>query len=270
MRSRVLLSSGFIYYVAAVLFLYMPIALLVLFSFNDSALLAFPIKGLTLRWYREMMTSTGLLASVWNSVLVGLGSSLVATVLGSMAAIGIVRYRFPGRGMVVTLTALPFFIPSIVFGVALLVLFRQVLDVRLSLWGVAAAHVIISIPTTVLIVAARLVGFPRSLEEAALDLGATRWQALWRVVLPICTPSVVAAFLTAFTTSFDEYAMSVFVMGTNPTLPVYLYSLLRFPRRLPVALAMGSAIIILSMVLIVAAEGLRRLGDGHLSQRRTK
>jgi spermidine/putrescine transport system permease protein len=110
---------------------------------------------------------------------------------------------------------------------------------------------------------ARLADFSYNLEEAAMDLGANYWTTLIRVTLPISLPALVAAFLTAFTTSFDEYAMTTLITGTDTTLPVYLYSLLRFPRRLPVAVAMGSIIMIVSAILVVVAEWLRRLGTTH-------
>jgi spermidine/putrescine transport system permease protein len=107
---------------------------------------------------------------------------------------------------------------------------------------------------------ARLADFSANLEEAAMDLGANYWVTLIKVTLPISFPALVAAFLTAFTTSFDEYAMTTLITGTDTTLPVYLYSLLRFPRRLPVAVAMGSIIMIVSALLVVLAEWLRRWG----------
>ena len=105
--------------------------------------------------------------------------------------------------------------------------------------------------------AARLAGFPANLEEAAMDLGTSYWGAQLRVTLPMCVPALVAAFLTAFTTSFDEYAMSVFIVGTEATLPIYMYSQLRFPQRLPVMVALGALIMVLSVVVVLLAERLR-------------
>jgi spermidine/putrescine transport system permease protein len=131
------------------------------------------------------------------------------------------------------------------------------------MWLIAAAHVLISIPSTILIVMARLADFSANLEEAAMDLGANYWVTLIKVTLPISFPALVAAFLTAFTTSFDEYAMTTLITGTDTTLPVYLYSLLRFPRRLPVAVDMGSIIMIVSALLVVLAEWLRRWGTAR-------
>lgn len=254
-------SFGFLYYVLLALFLYLPIFLLVIFSFNASRSLTFPMAGFTLDWYRELLEADELLASVRNSVVVGLASSLAATVLGTMASIGVVRYKFPGRNAFLAVAALPLVIPAVVVGVALLILFRQLVDVELSLWTVGLGHVVINIPIVMLIVAARLAGFPDNLEEAAMDLGAGYWETLWRVTIPIISPALVAAFLTAFTTSFDEYAMSVFIVGTDSTLPVYMYSQLRFPRRLPIIITLGGLIMVASIIVVFVAERVRRLGQ---------
>jgi spermidine/putrescine transport system permease protein len=178
-----------------------------------------------------------------------------------MAAIGVVRFHFIGRNAFVALAAMPLVIPSVVLGVALLILFRQIVDVELTLWTVGLGHVVINLPIVMLIVAARLAGFDENLEEAAMDLGATYWRTQWRVTLPIILPALVAAFLTAFTTSFDEYAMSVFIVGTDATLPVYMYSQLRFPRRLPIVVTLGAIIMIVSILIIISAERLRRVGQ---------
>lgn len=267
MRRRDLFSPGFLYYLLLAAFLYLPILLLLIFSFNDSATLTFPLSGFTLRWYEELLEANALLSSLHNSLIVGILSSLVATALGTMAAIGIMRFNFPGRNIFLAISAIPLVIPAVVIGVALLILFRQLFRVDLSLWTVGLSHVVINIPIVMLIVAARLAGFEDNLEEAAMDLGAGYWETLFRVTLPISLPALLASFLTAFTTSFDEYAMSVFLVGTESTLPVYMYSQLRFPRRLPLIVALGALIMIGSIVIIIVAERLRRVGQApQLSQ----
>lgn len=259
--ARKWLSPGSIYYWLLVLFLYLPIFLLILFSFNDSESLRFPLQGFTLKWYKTLSGTDGLLDAARNSLIVGLFSSIVATVIGTMAAIAIMRFNFPGRGLFLAVSSLPLVIPSVVIGVALLILYRQLFDVDLSLWTVGLGHVVVNIPVVMLIVAARLAGFPDNLEEAAMDLGASYWGAQLRVTLPMSIPALIAAFLTAFTTSFDEYAMSVFVVGTDATLPVYMFSLLRFPRRLPIVVALGAIIMVASVIIIIFAERLRRVGE---------
>lgn len=251
---------GSLYFLALVVFLYLPILLLVLFSFNDSSTLTFPLSGFTLHWYERLLQTEALLSSVRNSLVVGIISSLAATVLGTMAAIGVVRFRFPGRSLFMAVAGVPLVIPAIVLGVALLVLFRQWVDVQLSLWTIGLGHVVVNIPVAMLIVASRLAGFEENLEEAAMDLGAGYWETQWRVTLPMSLPALLAAFLTCFTASFDEYAMSVFLAGTDATLPIYIYSQLRFPRNLPHVVTLAAIIMVASIALLSLAEWLRRGG----------
>ncbi|GAB4578496.1 MAG: ABC transporter permease [Anaerolineales bacterium] len=261
MSLRKLFAPGALYYWLFAIFLYLPIVLLIIFSFNDSTSLRFPLSGFTLQWYKDLANANELLAATKNSLIVGVASSLVATILGTMAAMAVVRYSFKGKNFFLAVSALPLVIPAVVVGVALLILFRQFFDMELSLWTVGLGHVVVHIPVVMLIVGARLAGFPENLEDAAMDLGASYWGAQFRVVLPMSFSALVAAFLTAFTTSFDEYAMSVFLVGTDVTLPVYMYSLLRFPRRLPLVVAMGGLIMAGSILLIMFSEWLRMSGE---------
>lgn len=257
MRRQDILSPGFFYFALLTAFLYLPIVILVIFSFNNSPLLVFPLKGFTLKWYAALLDAQELLKAVRNSVILGLASSLVSTTLGTMAALGIMRFRFRGRGLFLAVASMPMVIPYVVLGVALLILFGS-LGIDLSLWTVGVGHVIISVPYVVLIVAARLAGFPASLEEAAMDLGATYWMTLARVTLPISAPAIAAAFLTSFTTSFDEFAVSFFLIGRQATLPIYLYSQLRFPSRLPIIVTLAAIVMVSSIGILVLSEWLRR------------
>lgn len=259
-NNRLQKLPGFFYLIIVLIFLYLPIALLIILSFNDSAVMAFPLRGFTLHWYQQLMGAGELWKATRNSLFVASVSALLSTILGAMAAFAIVRYRFPGRDALLATSSIPLVMPSIVLGAGLLVFFRSLLGMELSLGLITASHVLINIPACMLIVMARLAGFSKNLEEAAMDLGATPWQTLLRVTLPISLPALLAAFLVAFTTSFDEYAMTTLITGTETTLPVYLYSQLRFPRKLPVVLALGSIIIVGTGIVIVAAEWLRRLG----------
>ncbi len=257
MKRKDLLSPGLFYYVLLVIFLYLPIALLVVFSFNDSPMMIFPLKGFTLKWYSMLGQAREMLNAARNSLLLGLASAAVATGLGTMAALAFVRYRFRGRQVFLAIASMPLVIPYVVLGVSLLVLFGT-LGIKLSLLTVGVGHVIISIPYVMLIVAARLAGFPASLEEAAMDLGATYWVTLRRVTLPICMPAITAAFLTSFTTSFDEFAVSFFLTGTDVTMPIYVYSQLRFPSRLPIVVTLSAIVMVISVTLLLFAESLRR------------
>ena len=250
------LAPGALYFALLTLFLYAPIVLLIVFSFNDSRTLVFPLRGFTLRWYGELAGARELLGAVVNSLMLGLVSSAVATSLGTVAAIGIARHNFPGRRYFLAVSAMPMVIPYVVLGVALLILFAS-WGVPLSLWTVGVAHVVINVPYAMLIVASRLAGFDKNLEEAAMDLGETYWGTLRRITLPICAPAMLSAFLSSFTTSFDEFAITFFLVGTDATLPVYLYSQLRFPSRLPLVVALASIIMVTSIILVTLAEWLR-------------
>lgn len=167
------------------------------------------------------------------------------------------RYQFWGKGLLIGLAVLPLIVPFIVLGVALLLLFRA-LHVELSLWTVGAAHTVVALPYTLLIVVSRLAGFDPSLEEAAMDLGATYPATLRRIVLPIIAPAMVSAWLTAFTVSFDEFALALFLAGSQPTFPVYLFSQLRFANRLPIMIALAVLLMIGTLTLVFVAERIRR------------
>lgn len=260
MRKCNLPSFGSIYFLVVCAVLYLPILLLIIFSFNNATALVFPLKGFTLKWYGTLFENRELLKAVGNSLMIGFGSSLVATILGTMGAIAIVRFKLPGRSIFLAVAALPLVIPYIILGVSLLILFNEI-GIRLSAFSAGLAHVVISIPYAMLIVASRLVGFPDNLEEAAMDLGASYWGALLRVTIPICSPALLAAFLLCFTISFDEYAIASFLVGTDATLPVYLYSQLRFPTRLPMVVALAAILMTVTMAVMLFSEWLRRVGQ---------
>jgi spermidine/putrescine transport system permease protein len=249
-----------VYGIGFLVFLYAPVLLIPLFSFNDSIFAIFPLKGFTLKHYSELSDDLNLLNALKNSVVVGIGVSIVSTAFGLLAAMGVTRYRLPGKGPVVGTIMLPLVIPSIILGVALLVILRKVLDIELSLWCVAAGHVLLCVPFSMLVLISRLEGFDKSLEEAAMDLGENGFMTFWRVTLPLALPGIISSLLMSFTTSFDEYVLAFFLSGMDQTLPIYLWSMLRFPQRLPVTLALGSSILIVSATIVVISEVVRRRG----------
>jgi spermidine/putrescine transport system permease protein len=253
-RGSVVLGA---YYWGLILLLYLPIALLFLFSVNSSASLSFPINQLTLEWYRQLFDADAVLRSARNSLIVALGSSLAATGLGTMVSILMLRYKFRGQRILVSLAVLPLIVPYVVLAVSLLILFSA-LDINRSLWTVGIAHTVVALPYTLLIISSRLAGFDPSFEEAAMDLGADYPTTLRRVVLPLIFPAMVSAWLTAFTVSFDEFALALFLSGTQPTFPVYLFSQLRFANRLPIMIALAVLLMIGTLTLVSLAERLRR------------
>jgi spermidine/putrescine transport system permease protein len=242
------------------LFLYGPILLLPLFSVNDSYYIVFPLRGFTLGWYRQMADNTELLDALRASLGVAVSVAIGSTVLGVLAAKALTRYKLPGRGLITGFLMLPLVIPSLVLALALLVVLRRFFDIELSLYTVAAGHVMLCVPYSMLVVMARLEGFDRSLEEAAMDLCDNVWQIFWRITFPLAWPAIVSSLLLCFSASFDEYVLAAFLSGNQATLPVFIFSQLRFPQRLPGVLALGSCILLGSIIVVVFAEWIRRHG----------
>jgi spermidine/putrescine transport system permease protein len=166
----------------------------------------------------------------------------------------------PGKGPVMGTIMLPLVVPSLILSIALLVILRKVFDVPLTLWTVSAGHVLVCVPFSMLVLISRLEGFDKGLEEASNDLGENAWMTFWRVTFPIALPGIVASLLMCFTISFDEFVMAFFLSGTDQTLPVFLYSQLRFPNKLPPTLALGSSILAVSVIIVIVSEWLRRRG----------
>jgi spermidine/putrescine transport system permease protein len=247
-----------VYYFGLITLLYLPIAILFLFSISPNTSLSFPLQGLTLHWYQQLFASPAVLRAARNSLIVAAGSGLAATILGTMVAILVTRYQFRAKNLLLTLAVLPLIVPFIVLAVALLLLFAA-LDIDRSLWTVSVGHTVVALPYTLLIIVARLAGFDPALEEAAMDLGANYPTTLRRITLPIIMPAIISAWLVAFTVSFDEFALALFLAGSEPTFPVYLFSQLRFANRLPVMIALAVLLMMGTLTLVFVAERLRRI-----------
>jgi spermidine/putrescine transport system permease protein len=239
-------------FVAMLVLLYVPIGILFLFSFNSGTRLAFPLEGLTTEWYTAALDDRALLDAARNSLIVGAVAATLATTLGTMVGVAILRFRFPGRRPLLGLAALPLIVPFVVMGVAFFLLF-VLLDLPRSLVTVAIGHSVIAVPFATLIVVARLSGLDPALEDAAMDLGATYPTTLRRVVLPLMGPSLLSAWLTCFIVSFDEIALAIFLVGGDPTFPVFLYGQLRFAQRLPVLIAMAVLLMVGTIALTLLA-----------------
>jgi spermidine/putrescine transport system substrate-binding protein/spermidine/putrescine transport system permease protein len=211
---------------AVYLFLYAPLIVLVVFSFNRTRLTA-AWDGFTLDWYARLVTNPPLLASLRNSLLVGLATTVVATALGTAGALALHRHRFRRSAPLEAAIVLPMVVPEIVLAASLLLLFAA-LGMRLGLLTLVLAHVGFSVSYAVVVVRARLAGFDRGLEEAAMDLGAGPWRTLLHVTLPAIAPGVLAAALLVFALSVDDYVVSSFVAGVgSTTLPLHVYSMVK-------------------------------------------
>jgi spermidine/putrescine transport system permease protein len=246
-----------------VVFLYAPIAILLIFSFNNSVLPTFPLSGFTFTWYRQFLSDPELHSALATSAIVAVVSSLGAVMLGTLASVALTRRRFRGKTIVSAFLLSPLVIPYVVFGISLLLLFHT-LNVPRSILTVAVGHIVISLPYTILVLVPRLQQIDRSLEEAAYDLGASRLRTFRSIVFPLILPAILSAFLIAFTTSFDEYAVASFVIGTRITFPIFLYGALRFPSRLPEVIAVAVVVMIASLLVVIGAEIGRRVAERRL------
>ena len=249
-----------VYAIFFVALLYGPVLLLPLFSFNDNIYITFPLKGFTTQWYQQMVENPSLMAALKNSLKVASSVAVVSTALGLIAAKAVTRYRLPGQAPIVGMIMLPLVVPSIILGIALLVVLRKVFVVDLSLWTIGAGHVLICMPFSMLVLIARLEGFDKSLEEASLDLGESGWRTFWRITFPLALPGIVSSLLLSFTESLDEFVIAFFLGGNDVTLPLFIWSQLRFPAKLPGVLALGSCILVLSFIIVVLADVVRRRG----------
>lgn len=250
------------YFGLLILLLYLPLAVLLLFSFNAGTSLSFPLQELTLHWYQKLFDSPEILRAARNSIVVGIGSATAATLLGTGVALLLTRFRFRGESFLFALAMLPLVVPAVVLAVALLVLFLAA-GMDRSLVTVAIGHTVVAMPFVVLIVTARLAGFDRDLEDAAMDLGATYAKVIGVIVLPLIAPAVISAWLVAFTVSLDEFALALFLAGNEPTFPVYLFSQLRFASRLPVMIALAVLLMAGTLALVLVAEWIRRRDWGR-------
>jgi spermidine/putrescine transport system permease protein len=255
MRKHALLLYAFAY----LAFLYVPVLVLPVFSFNDSQFIAFPLTGFTTRWYAALGADGAMLHALVNSLKVGTATALLSTILGLLAARAVTRYRLRGTGAALVFISLPLFIPDIVLGISLLLLLG-VVGLPLSLGAVVVGHLVVCVPFALTVLIARFEGFDRDLEEASADLGEDGWMTFWRVTFPLILPGILASLLLAFITSFDEFLVAYFLSGTEPTLPVYIWGQLRFPERLPVVLALGAIILTTSIALVALAEYVRNMG----------
>jgi len=236
------------------LFLYAPIAILVVFSFNAARQTAF-WQGFTLDWYRRLLDDGLLLRAVRNSLEVAGITTAAAVLLGTPAALALARPTFRGKGATQTLLYLPVIIPEVVLGAALVTFFGAV-ELRLSLATVVIAHAVFSVSYMALVVRARLAGLDPALEEAARDLGANPFETFRRVTLPLALPGIVASALLVFTLSIDDYVITSFVAGVGATtLPLHIYSMLKVGVT-PEVNAVSTLLLAVTIVLIVAAHRL--------------
>jgi len=242
---------------AVALFLYAPLLVLIVFSFNDSKA-NIVWKGFTFKYYGKVFHNEGLLTALGNSLTIALLATIFSLILGGLAAVLLWRFRFPFKATVEGTMALPIVVPEICMGVAMLVFFAAIdwpndLVWPLSLGAITIAHITFCFPFVALVVRARLASFNREEEEAAKDLGATEWQSFRDVLLPHMKPGLVAGALLSFTLSLDDFVITFFTSGPNTiTFPVKVYSMVRFSVT-PEVNAVSALLILLTVVLTTVA-----------------
>jgi spermidine/putrescine transport system permease protein len=239
------------YAMLAFAYLLVPIAVVVLFSFNDPAgRFNYTWQGFTLDHWRNWDGIPGLREAMVLSLKIALVASIAATVLGTLIALALVRYGFRGRGTTNFLIFLPMSTPEIVLGASLLTLFIN-LKVFLGFTTILIAHIMFCISYVVVTVKARLIGFDRSLEEAAMDLGANEWMTFRKVTLPLIAPAILAGFLLSFALSVDDFVITYFNSGSEITFPLFVWGAARVGAP-PQVNVIGSMIFIVALVLMVA------------------
>jgi spermidine/putrescine transport system permease protein len=254
-----LIFSGLMFF-----YMYLPIFVLTFYSFNDSAYSA-GWEGFTIKWYGNLFQDTRILSALENSLIVAFGAVLVSAIVGTLMAVGLARYRFPGKSLYRGVSYLPLIIPDIAIAVATLV-FLAAVGIRLSLWTIVAAHVVFCLAYVAVAVSARLTGLDPHLEEAALDLGASPTQAFIRVLLPELLPGIVSGCLLAFVISMDDFLIASFTAGTGAsTLPMEIFSRIRTGVK-PDINALSVMLIIVSGFVTFIAEWIRYSGDQQRSR----
>jgi spermidine/putrescine transport system permease protein len=252
-------------------FLYLPIAILIIYSFNTSRFNAV-WRGFTLDWYRNLLigavsdegavTDTLIWGALKTSLVVGIISTILATIFGTAIALAMERFRFRGRSLIEALLFLPIVIPDITMGVSLLVFFNLVFKLLENLFGfrlvlglptVIIGHVAFNISFVAVTVRARIAELDPAMEEAALDLGANELQSLWRITLPLISPAIVSAALLAFTLSLDDFVITFFTAGVGTTtLPIFVYGMIKFSIT-PAINAISTLMLLASLVLVVSS-----------------
>jgi spermidine/putrescine transport system permease protein len=238
------------------LFLYLPLVVVVVYSFSSAEIAVWPIEGWTFAWYRELSQDKEIHQALRLSVIIGLLSATIAVVLGTLAALAIDRFEFPGKAALRFAVVLPITLPGIVTGVAMLSFF-SVLTWPMSRWTLIIGHTTFCIALVLNTVVARLGQLPRNISEASADLGAPPWRTFWRVTFPLIRPAILAGAVLAFTLSFDEVIVSFFLQGREPTLPLLIWGRLRIGLS-PEINATATVIVLVSLVAVLVSNRLSK------------
>lgn len=242
-----------LYHAVFIAFILAPLLVVVAVSFTDKGFISMPTDGLSLRWFRAILGAHEIVNAFWLSIWLGLASATIAVVLAVPGALALTRYRFPGRGALMGFFLSPLMIPHVVLGVAFLRFFTN-LGLSGSFFWLALTHVVIVLPYALRLVLASATGLDQDAERAALSLGASRWTAMRRIVLPLILPGLVGGWMLAFIQSFDELTMTVFVStpGTT-TLPVAMYNQIAHNID-PLVASVSTVLIVGTLIMMVILD----------------
>lgn len=231
-------------------YLYLPVVVLLVFAFQGSGRLALPFSGPSLRWFRFVLAEEAFRSALSSSLKVGVTSSLAAMVVGTLTGLAFTRYKLRLQRPLEALSMAPIALPGLFVGLSLLAYFGQV-GMSLSLVTVFLAHLLYVLPYVLIVMRSRLERFDVAIEEAARDLGANAWQTFWRVTFPITWPTILASGILAFALSFDEFLITLFVIGSDSTLPIMMWSRMR--RKIDPSINAVAAIIFAVFVASLAS-----------------
>ena len=253
------------YFVVLAIFLYAPLAVMIIFAFDDSFIQTLPWSGFTTKWFHNAFSNNELIDALKRSAWIGIGAAIGATLLGLITAVGMTAHKLRLRGALTALLLLPLVVPYIVLAVGLLILLDW-LGLERALWAVLLGHIAVSVPYCLLIILPRLRTLDQAIVDAARDLGAGPWTAFRRVTLPLIVPALLSSALIAFTISFDEFAIASFLVPAGQaTYPVYVYAGARTPALQPQILALGSVVVVASLLIVVLAEVGRTRAERRLA-----
>ncbi len=249
-------KTSLFFFIFSMVFFYLPLMLLIIYSFNDGKTMIW--KGFSFRWYKELfMYSENIWTAFKYSIIIAIVSGILSTTIGTLAAIGLQWYKFKYKKVLQVVTYLPLVIPDIIMGVSLLILFATI-KFKLGLMTIFIAHTTFNIPFVLFIVISRLEEFDYSIVEAAYDLGATEFETLKKIILPMLMPAIISGFLIAVTLSFDDFVTTFFVAGPgSSTLPLRIYSMIRLGVS-PVINAISVLLIGLSIFLTFSTKSLQK------------
>lgn len=247
--------------IVTLLFLYIPLFVIIIFSFNKSEGAHF--TGVSFRWYEELFLHSGeLWMSLLYSAIVALVSAIIATILGSLAAIGVSWYKFFGKGYIQSVSFLPMVLPEVIMGVSLLI-FLSGIHMNLGLGTIIIAHTTFCLPFVYLMVSSRVDEFDYSIIEASHDLGATESQTLFKVIIPAIMPGILSGFMMSITLSIEDFVITSLVNGNVETLPIFVYNMIRHGVS-PVINALSFVLIMMiGLIAILLRKGLKSFAAGH-------